>query len=108
METTGVAKLTERQREVLRLVCLGCTQVQAANRLYLSPRTIKHHLVAAYEKLGIGSMNRKTSDRSGKSTFACYLLGMVDGLDVVDPDGQVLRRVIDERQPVDGTHRDTV
>jgi DNA-binding NarL/FixJ family response regulator len=47
--------LTEREQEVLELVCQGLSNKQIAQRLYLSVRTIENHLRRIYQKLGIGS-----------------------------------------------------
>ncbi|MCW3022212.1 MAG: transcriptional regulator, LuxR family, partial [Conexibacter sp.] len=49
------ASLTEREREVCALVAGGATNREAAAALYLSPRTVEHHLRAAYRKLGVRS-----------------------------------------------------
>jgi DNA-binding CsgD family transcriptional regulator len=47
--------LTSREVEVLGLVAEGLTNVQVAQRLYLSPRTIDTHLSSIYHKLGVSS-----------------------------------------------------
>lgn len=47
------ATLSNRQREILDLVCEGMTNAQIARRLYLSEFTIKQHLRAAYKLLGV-------------------------------------------------------
>jgi DNA-binding CsgD family transcriptional regulator len=44
--------LSEREAEVLGLIAKGLTNAQAAERLYLSPRTIDAHLRRIYDKLG--------------------------------------------------------
>jgi DNA-binding NarL/FixJ family response regulator len=44
--------LTEREREVLELIAAGETNAEIAQRLYLSPHTIKEHTSALYRKLG--------------------------------------------------------
>jgi predicted ATPase/DNA-binding CsgD family transcriptional regulator len=46
------AGLSEREVEVLRLIAQGLSNAQAAERLYLSPRTVEAHLRRIYEKLG--------------------------------------------------------
>lgn len=45
--------LTEREREVIRLVQRGLTNKQAAERLRISPNTVKKHLHNALVKRGI-------------------------------------------------------
>jgi len=47
------AGLTAREAEVLRLVSLGLTDAQVADRLALSPRTVGQHLRSVYNKLGV-------------------------------------------------------
>jgi DNA-binding NarL/FixJ family response regulator len=43
--------LTEREREVLELIAGGSTNREIAERLYLSPYTVKEHTSALYRKL---------------------------------------------------------
>jgi two-component system response regulator DesR len=43
--------LTEREREVLALIAAGSTNREIAQRLYLSPHTVKEHTSALYRKL---------------------------------------------------------
>jgi predicted ATPase/DNA-binding CsgD family transcriptional regulator len=54
---TGVypAGLTSREVEVLRLVTLGLTDAEVAERLVVSPRTVQSHLRSIYDKLGVTS-----------------------------------------------------
>jgi DNA-binding CsgD family transcriptional regulator len=44
--------LTNREREVVRLVSLGCTLQEAAAILKLSPSTVDNHKCRAMAKLG--------------------------------------------------------
>ncbi len=48
--------LSEREREVLELIAAGSTNREIAERLYLSPHTVKEHTSALYRKLN--SRNR--------------------------------------------------
>lgn len=48
-----VAKLTERHRQVVRLVSLGCTITEIAEILDLSPNTIDNHRLRAMKILGV-------------------------------------------------------
>ena len=43
---------SEREREVLGLIAAGSTNREIAERLYLSPHTVKEHTSAIYRKLG--------------------------------------------------------
>ena len=52
--------LTRREREVLRLLAEGLTNIQIADRLFLSPRTINVHLASIFTKLGVTSRNAAT------------------------------------------------
>ncbi len=45
--------LTEREREVLELVAKGMTNKEIAGALVITPNTVKRHLKAIFEKLGI-------------------------------------------------------
>lgn len=45
--------LTRQQRKVLRLVEEGLTNDEVAARLFLSPKTIKKHLVDIHKRLGV-------------------------------------------------------
>ncbi len=44
--------LSEREREVLDLIAVGSTNREIAEKLYLSPHTVKEHTSALYRKLG--------------------------------------------------------
>jgi DNA-binding NarL/FixJ family response regulator len=45
--------LSDREREVLTLMSSGATNKEIAERLYLSPHTVKEHTSALYRKLGV-------------------------------------------------------
>jgi two-component system, NarL family, nitrate/nitrite response regulator NarL len=45
--------LTSREREVLKLVAAGHSAPEIAERIHLSPATVKSHLQAIYDKLGV-------------------------------------------------------
>ncbi|MDN5933039.1 MAG: helix-turn-helix transcriptional regulator, partial [Pseudonocardia sp.] len=46
------AGLTDRQLEVLRLLADGLSNVEIADRLVVSPRTVEHHVAAVLGKRG--------------------------------------------------------
>ncbi|SDZ15911.1 AAA ATPase domain-containing protein [Micromonospora pattaloongensis] len=49
------AALTPQQEQIARLVADGATNREVATRLYLSPRTIDHHLRNIFSRLGVRS-----------------------------------------------------
>jgi DNA-binding NarL/FixJ family response regulator len=48
-------ELSERELEVLRLLCQGRSDKAIAQRLYLSVRTVNSHVSHIYAKLGVGT-----------------------------------------------------
>jgi DNA-binding CsgD family transcriptional regulator len=50
--------LTNRQLEVLRLIVDGLDNTQIAKELYVSKKTVEHHVSAIYSKLGVGSRTK--------------------------------------------------
>lgn len=50
--------LTEREREVIRLVGQGLTNKDIADRLCLSSITVRHHLTNIFDKLGVSSRQK--------------------------------------------------
>jgi DNA-binding NarL/FixJ family response regulator len=52
-ETPRIAKLTEREREVIRLLGEGIKNRQIAERLHISEATVRHHLTSVFAKLGV-------------------------------------------------------
>jgi len=48
----GAARLSDREHELLELASQGLTTAQIAERLYLSPNTVKTYWQRLYEKLG--------------------------------------------------------
>jgi predicted ATPase/serine/threonine protein kinase/DNA-binding CsgD family transcriptional regulator len=57
---TYPAGLTAREVEVLHLVASGLTDLQVAEQLVLSPRTIHSHISSTYRKLGVTSRSAAT------------------------------------------------
>ena len=52
-EATKIARLTEREREVITLVGEGLRNKHIAARLYISEATVRHHLTAIFAKLDV-------------------------------------------------------
>lgn len=49
------SSISEREREVLRMVSTGATNQEIARSLHLSPNTVRNHLSRIYERLGARS-----------------------------------------------------
>lgn len=64
------ASLSAREREVLELMASGATNREIAERLHLSPHTVKEHTSALYRKLEV--RNRTEAVRRGQ------LLGLIE------------------------------
>jgi predicted ATPase/DNA-binding CsgD family transcriptional regulator len=56
----ALASLTRREVEVLRLVAAGLTNVQIAQQLVLSQRTVNSHLTAIFSKLAVNTRSAAT------------------------------------------------
>ncbi|NUP30945.1 MAG: helix-turn-helix transcriptional regulator, partial [Streptomycetaceae bacterium] len=51
--TGALAVLTPQELQITRLAAQGLSNRDIAAQLFLSPRTVGHHLYKAYPKLGI-------------------------------------------------------
>ena len=49
------AGLTEREHDVLELLCAGCSNADIADRLVISVKTAGHHVSAVLTKLGVST-----------------------------------------------------
>ncbi len=58
--TTHLNELTEAETRVADLVTQGLTNIQTANRMYLSRHTVAHHLKNIFKKLGVSSRGELT------------------------------------------------
>jgi two-component system nitrate/nitrite response regulator NarL len=52
-QTKKISSLTERERDVIALIAEGLKNRQIAERLFISPTTVTHHLSSVYSKLGV-------------------------------------------------------
>ena len=48
-----ISTLTDRERQVIGLIAEGLKNRQIAERLFISPTTVTHHLSSIYSKLGV-------------------------------------------------------
>ena len=62
-EAAKIAALTEREREIIALVCEGLKNKQIAERLFISEATVRNHLTSVLSKL-------KLSDRFELALFS--------------------------------------
>lgn len=56
--TAGLHALTDRERDVLGLICEGLTDAEMSKALKLSPHTIRNHVFSLYRKIGV---NRRSA-----------------------------------------------
>jgi DNA-binding NarL/FixJ family response regulator len=54
-ETREISGLSRRETEILQLAVDGVDTTTMARRLYVSDKTVKHHLSAVYSKLGVAN-----------------------------------------------------
>ena len=53
MTTKSIARLTKREREIIELIAEGLKNKEIAERLCISPATVRHHLSAIFAKLEV-------------------------------------------------------
>jgi two-component system nitrate/nitrite response regulator NarL len=52
-ETPKIGLLTDREREVIKLIGEGIKNKQIAERMFISEATVRHHLTSVFAKLGV-------------------------------------------------------
>jgi DNA-binding NarL/FixJ family response regulator len=68
-----LAVLSEREREVLRLMAEGHSNSGIGRRLHLSPRTVEDHTRAIFLKLGIGASGPRRDTQDGNKRVQAVL-----------------------------------
>ena len=63
--TDELRALTEREREVLNLLAQGLVNKEIADQLFISTNTVKRHLKAIFEKLGVHTRSAATAKVTG-------------------------------------------
>jgi DNA-binding NarL/FixJ family response regulator len=63
--TDELSTLTEREREVLNLLAQGLVNKEIAEKLVISTNTVKRHLKAVFEKLGVHTRSAATAKVTG-------------------------------------------
>jgi DNA-binding CsgD family transcriptional regulator len=53
--------LTRREREILEEICAGQTNAAIAAKLFISAKTVDHHVSAVLAKLGVPNRNAATA-----------------------------------------------
>jgi two-component system, NarL family, response regulator LiaR len=58
--------LTDREKEILELLAKGLTYQQAADKIFISGKTIKKHVYNIYEKLHVNSRTEAVNKYYGR------------------------------------------
>ncbi|WP_201447264.1 helix-turn-helix transcriptional regulator [Conexibacter woesei] len=66
-QATPVGELTPHELQVALLVAEGRTNRDVGSALFLSPKTIEHHLSAIYRKLGLRSRAQLAAAMAGQA-----------------------------------------
>lgn len=63
---THPAGLTARQAEVLAVMIEGLSNAEIADRLFISPKTVEHHVSAIFAKLGVATRGQAVAQAVAK------------------------------------------
>ena len=69
-ETTSSAaegRLTAHEAQIARLACEGLSNAEIGARLFISPRTVQHHLRKVFAQLGIDSREQLRGVLAGEA-----------------------------------------
>ena len=80
--TSSIASLTTREREVLKLLARGLTQVDIAGTLVISPKTVGTHIQRILGKLGVHSR--------AQAVVLAHDAGLANGGSLIDTEAHVL------------------
>lgn len=58
----GPARLSDRERQVAELVLAGLTYKQVGDRLFISAKTVEHHMARMRQRLGVSSRSELLSE----------------------------------------------
>lgn len=58
----GAARLSDRERQVAELVVAGLTYKQVGDRLFISAKTVEHHMARMRQRLGVSSRSELLSE----------------------------------------------
>jgi DNA-binding NarL/FixJ family response regulator len=67
-----LTKLSTREIDVLREIESGATNIEIAQRLFLSENTVKHHIRNIFEKLGVDNRREAASIARQNALFSTY------------------------------------
>jgi DNA-binding NarL/FixJ family response regulator len=62
--------MTRRESEVLAGLCAGRTNAEISEQLFLSPRTVDHHVSAVLAKLGVSSRGEAAAEAARRGLVA--------------------------------------
>lgn len=65
----GKDKLSDREKEVLKLVALGCTSTEIGSRLVISAQTVNTHIKNIYRKLNVRTRAQAVSFATNRGLF---------------------------------------
>ena len=72
-----VSELTAREFQIMEYVASGRTNADIAERLYISPHTVRNHLAHIFEKLGAHSRWQAIAVVFGQRRL-CEIIALVD------------------------------
>lgn len=90
-----LATLTNRQKEVLQLLCQGKLYKEIAEALFIEEPTVKAHMAGIYKKLGLIDLKRDERIFQIKSIY-CPLLQEEENPEIIDV---LYEDIVDELEP---------